>query len=420
MENDYSEIRRQLGKYRNVQGLMRYVNINSLKQKHKELNGNKATGIDKITKEEYEENLDNNLNKLIKDMKKFSYKPKASRRTYIPKLNGKMRPLGIPSYEDKLVQGIFSDILNEIYEPIFLDCSFGYRKDRDCHKAIKRLDEIIMKEKTNYIVEADIKGFFDNVNHKWLIKFLEYVIKDKDFIRYIKRFLIAGIMEEGKYYESEKGTPQGGLISPILANVYLHYVLDLWFELYVKIKCKGKCNLVRFADDFVACFEYEEDAEWFYKELVERLRKFDLEIEESKTRKFSFGKNNKEKSSFDFLGFTIYDSKTRNGYYRVGYKTNEKKSKQKKRNIKEYIKINIQTKPIDIIKGLNKMLVGLYNYYGISFNFKWLVEIYEYTIIQLKKKLNRRSQKDKTTWKKMYKTLEYNPLVKPRITFNLW
>lgn len=303
MAIDYLEIRRQLFKYRNVQSLMQYINEDTLKTKHLELSGNKATGIDKVTKREYEDNLNENISKLVDDMKKFSYKPKAVRRVYIPKANGGKRPLGIPSYEDKLVQGVMAEILTTIYEPIFLDCSFGFRTNRDCHQTIKKLDEVIMKGKTNYIVDADIKGFFNNVNHDWLIKFLEHEIKDKNFIRYIKRFLIAGVMENGQYYESEVGTPQGGLISPILANVYLHYVLDLWFELYVKVKCKGKCHLVRYADDFVACFELEEEAKWFYQELIERLAKFNLEIETSKTKIFPFGKNSNTKDNFDFFRF---------------------------------------------------------------------------------------------------------------------
>lgn len=419
MEIDYSEIRRQLTKYKNVQSLMQYVNEYTLENKHKELSGNKATGIDKVTKQEYEMKLKENIFDLVKRMKSFIYRPNPTRRVYIPKDNGDKRPLGIPSYEDKIVQGVFADILNAIYETIFLDCSFGFRENRDCHQAIKRLDQVIMKGKTNFIVEADIKGFFNNLNHDWLIKFLEHEIRDKNFIRYIKRFLKAGIVEDLQYYESEQGTPQGGLISPILANVYLHYVLDLWFELYVKVKCKGKCYLIRYCDDFVACFEIEEEAKWFYNELIERLAKFDLEIETSKTRIFPFGRNSETKDKFDFLGFNIHNSKTRSGYYKVGYKTSEKKSKKKKQNIKEYIKLNRNVKAKDLIKGLNRKLIGYYNYYGISFN-DWINEIYYYALNQLKKWLSRRSQKGKINWMKMKLILEFEPLVKPRVTYSLW
>ena len=420
MAIDYSEIRRQLVKYKNVESLMRYINVDTLKSKHQELKGNKATGIDKVTKREYEKNLDENLENLIAKMKTFSYKPKAVKRVYIPKANGKLRPLGIPSYEDKIVQGVMADILNTIYEPIFLDYSYGFRPGRDCHMAIKELDKTIMKGKTNFIVEADIKGFFDNVNHKWLVKFLEHTIKDKNFIRYIVRFLKAGIIEDLKYYESDKGTPQGSLISPILANVYLHYVLDLWFKLYVQVKSKGECHLIRYADDFVACFETEEDARMFYQELTERLAKFGLEVETSKTRIFPFGRNSKTKDNFDFLGFNIYNATTRYKQYRVGYRTCEKKSKLKKQNIKEFIKLNRDTKTKDLIKALNRKLIGYYNYYGISFNFDWLNKIYQFTLIELKKWLSRRSQRGKITWGKMKRIIEYCPLIKPKITYSLW
>ena len=295
MEKEYSEIRRQLKKYGNVQSLMRFINKDSLKRKSKEQVGGKATGIDNITKYAYEKNLDENIDNLLKDMKAIRYKPKPVKRVYIPKPNGKKRPLGIPCYEDKLVQGVMADILNEIYEPIFLDCSYGFRENRDCHQAIKALDTAIMRGRTNYIVEADIKGFFDNIDHKWLIKMLELTIEDKKFIRYIVRFLKSGIMENMKYMESRTGTPQGGLISPILANVFLHYVLDLWFEKHVKKVCKGKCHLIRYADDFVVCFEFETEAKEFYEALTKRFGKFGLELETSKTKIFPFGRNSNYK-----------------------------------------------------------------------------------------------------------------------------
>lgn len=238
MENERRDIRSQSIKYKKLQTLMYHINKETLIKEHQKQNNNKASGIDKMTKEKYETNLYNNIDNLLQRMKTFSYKPQAVRRTYIPKANGKLRPLGIPAYEDKLVQGVMANILNEVYEPRFLDCSYGFRPNRSCHDAISRIKKSIMTRPVNYILDADIKGFFDNVDHKWLIKFLENDIEDKNFIRYIVRFLKSGIMEKEIIKESLKGTPQGGLISPVLANVYLHYVLDMWVEKWIKPRAK--------------------------------------------------------------------------------------------------------------------------------------------------------------------------------------
>jgi group II intron reverse transcriptase/maturase len=420
MANEFAEISRQLEKYKNVQGLMKYINKESLRKEHQRMNGNKATGVDKVTKDEYETNLEENLDNLIKKMKKLSYKPLPVRRVHIPKGNGKLRPLGILSYEDKLVQGVMTNVLSAIYESIFLETSYGFRPGKDCHQAIKYLDDKIMRGKTNYVVDADIKGFFDNVNHEWLIKFLEHEIKDENFIRYIKRFLISGVIEDLKYYESDKGTPQGGIISPVLANVYLHYVLDVWFEMYIKIKCKGKAHIVRYADDFVACFEYEEDARMYYTELIERLAKFDLEIEQSKSKIIPFGRNTDSKETFDFLGFTHYNNKGRNGYYKCGHRTSHKKSKLKIQAIKEWIMANIHMYYTDVIDKLNLKLRGMFNYYGISDNMPWMSKVIHLVKQFLYKGIKRRSQKSKITWDKLTRMLEYHPLMQPKITHSLW
>lgn len=422
MTNDYTGIAKQYEKYREVQGLMKFINKESLKEYHRKQDNNKAVGVDKVTKEMYEENLDNNLERLMTDLKKFAYKPLPVRRTYIPKGNNKKgRPLGIMSYEDKLVQGVFAEVLQEIYEKIFLDCSYGFRPKRDCHQAIKELDTIIMRKKVNFIVDTDIKSFFDNVNHEWLIKFLEHTIQDVNFIRYIKRFLISGIMEEGKFYETDRGTIQGGVISPILANIYLHYVIDVWFKFDVKVRSKGEAYMVRYADDIVCCFEYEEDANEYYAELKERLKKFNLELAEDKTKIIPFGKNSAGNGeTFDFLGFTHKDSKGKRGFYKVLHSSSQKKLNVKRALVKQWIKKNMH-KPIDkIIEQLNTKLLGHYRYYGISDNYNRMKSFREYIKYQLFKHLKRRSQRHNMTYDKFNEILEFNPIVCPKIYFRLW
>ena len=421
MANDFSKIAIQLQKHKTVQGIMKYVNQEALIEQHKKQGKNKATGIDNISKMDYEENLEENTEKLINKMKIMAYKPQEVKRVYIPKTGSKeLRPLGIPAYEDRLVQGAMTDVLNEIYENIFLDCSYGFRPGRGCHQAIKKLDEIIMKKNINYVVDADIKGFFNNVNHEWLVKFLELTIQDPKYIQYIVRFLKSGIMEDMQHYESDKGTPQGGLISPVLANVYLHYVLDLWFELYIKVKSRGKAYLIRYADDFVCCFEKEEDARMFYEELKDRLKKFDLELAEDKSRIIPFG-NNDSKEKFDFLGFTHTNGINRKGNYKLVHHTSGKKSKAKKQAVKLWLIESVRIYKIPyLIKKLNIKLQGTFRYYGVSDNFEWMIKFRKYVIYELREQLSRRSQRGKISWEKLYKILEFNPIVTPKIYHSMW
>lgn len=414
------QINKQLDKYSSVQGLMRYINVNTLYKIHEKQKDNKATGVDKVDKKQYSINTKEKLEKLIERMKAHKYRPLPVRRVEIPKPNGKTRPLGIPSYEDKLVQAKMAEILNIIFERYFKDFSYGFRPNRSCHQAIDKIDKTIMHGKVNFIVEADIKGFFDNVDHEILLRMLKVVIEDRDFIELIRRFLKAGYMQNNEYNETEEGTPQGGVISPILANLYLHVVLDNWFDTEFKKLCKGTAELVRYADDFVGMFQYEEDAKMFYQMLIKRFAQFKLEVEPTKTKIFPFGRNSKENNTFDFLGFTISNGKTRNGYYKVDYTTSKKKSKLKYKALLDFIKVNRTTQPEDLIKQLNKKLIGLYNYYGISGNFRWLNNIYNFVKRILKKWLSRRSQRGEISWTKLNGIIEYNPIVKPKISFQLW
>lgn len=424
MLKDYSnmekQIDKQLRKFNNVQSLMQYINEENLQLMSTLQDGKKATGIDKVTKEQYTENIQENISNLVFRMKNRKYKPQPVRRVLIPKPNGKMRPLGIPSYEDKLVQAKMAEILNLIFDRYFKDFSYGFRPNRNCHQAIKNIDSIIMHKNVNWIVEADIKGFFDHVNHEILLRMLERVIKDKDFINLIRLFLKAGYMQNNELYETTEGTPQGGLISPILANLYLHVTLDNWFENEFKTLCKGEAYIVRYADDFVCMFEYEEDARMFYSMLVKRFEQFKLEVEPTKTKIFSFGRKSKEKNNFDFLGFTISNGKTRNGYYRVNYSTSSKKSKMKYKALKDFVKQNKTIKITDLIKQINRKLVGMYNYYGISGNYKWMLNLYNYVLSLLRKWLSRRSQRGKIKWSIMFKINLLYPIAKPKITYQLW
>ena len=420
MVNERKDIKYQIEHGYKLQTLMHKVNKETLKLQHDKQLRNKARGIDGVTKEEYGNNLDNNLENLINKMKAFSYKPQAIRRTYIPKANGKLRPLGIPSYEDKLVQGAMADILNDIYENIFLDCSYGFRPGRNCHDVIKYINQTIMTKKVNYIVEADIKGFFDNVNHKWLMKFLEETIQDKNFLRYIKRFLISGYMEEMKFFETDKGTPQGGLISPILANVYLHYVLDLWIEKYIKPRCKGEVYYVRYADDFIVMFQYENEARSFLKVLDKRFKQFDLELENTKTRILPFGRFKGTKESFDFLGFTFYNGKTTTGKYRPVIKSSKKKLKQKRMSVKKWLHERMHEPILTTGESIKKKLIGHYAYYGINGNYKTMVCFYKYIKYTWFKVLRKRGQKKPIKYWDFLRIWKFLKIPEAKIYVNIW
>lgn len=397
--------------------LIHYVNEFHLLQVFKRLDRKKAVGVDGVSKKEYEKHLEENLADLVKKMKTFSYRPQPAKRVYIPKVGSeKLRPLGIPSLEDKMVQGVMADVLNMVYEPLFYPFSYGFRPGRDCHMAIHALDEMIFKNKVNYVVDADIKGFFDNVDHKILIAFLEEEIGDKSLLRYIVRLLKAGIMEDGELTVSEKSTPQGSLISPILANVYLHYALDMWFDVAVRKYCKGFCGMVRYADDFVCCFENETEAKEFFTKLIERLKKFNLEIEVNKSKIIRFGRNaGEDRKTFDFLGFTFINGKSRNGKYQLIRRTSKKKMGAKFKEVNEWLKKNRHMPIPEMVKILNQKLIGHYRYYGIIGNYRKLNIYYRYVMYRMKIWLGRRSQKAKMTWEKFYKTMEYYPLREPKL-----
>jgi group II intron reverse transcriptase/maturase len=419
VEHELKGIRYQSRTYAKLETLMNRVNEGSLKEEHRKQMQKKAVGVDGVTKAAYGEKLDDNIADLIVRMKKFSYKPQPVRRAYIEKENGKLRPLGIPAYEDRLVQSAMAGVLNDIYEERFLDCSYGFRPGRNAHDVVKEINQTIMIRKVNYILDADIKGFFDNVNHDWLMKFLENDINDKNFLRYVKRFLIAGVMEGTERKESDKGTPQGGQISPVLANVYLHYVLDLWFDKVLRKNCKGEVYYVRYADDFLLMFQYENEARQVLEALKERLGKFGLELAEDKTRILPIGRFKGTKEDFDFLGFTFFNTQTREGKYRLGMRTSKKKLKSKKQAVKAWLKTRL-TKPIaDTMKLIQLSLAGHFNYYGVSGNLRMIQNFWKYVRETCYRMLNRRHQKRSMKWDTFQRIWDFY-VKKPCLTKDIW
>jgi group II intron reverse transcriptase/maturase len=409
--------------------LYHHINAEMLMQCHRELDGKKAVGVDKITKAEYSENLEENISSLVLKLKTKAYKPLPSLRVFISKDNGKMRPLGIAAYEDKIVQLAVKKILQAIYEPRFLNCMFGFRPQKSCHDAIKAVYKKLSEGKINYIVDADIKGFFDHINHDWMMRFLSLYIKDPNLLWLINKYLKAGVITEGNFEESEDGTAQGNIISPILANIYMHNVLTLWYKFVVAKQTQGDHLIAVYADDFVAGFQCKRDAENYYAALELRLKQFNLELESSKSRLIEFGRyaesNRKTRGegrpeTFDFLGFTFYCGKSKRGYHCVKLKTNAKKFRQKVCDTKKWLYANRHISLKELIGTLNLKLVGHFRYYGVSHNgkdiqtFKHLVQQY------LFKTLNLRSQKKSYTWDGFIEMLRYYPLTKARIYVNLF
>lgn len=419
MEQELKEIRYQSRTYAKLETLMNRVNDGSIKEEHRKQIQRKAVGIDGVTKAEYGEKLDENVAELIARMKRFSYKPQPVRRAYIPKADGRKRPLGIPAYEDRLVQSVMAGVLNDIYEERFLDCSYGFRPGRSAHQVVREINQTIMIRKVNYVLEADIKGFFDNVDHKWLMKFLEQDIADKNFLRYVKRFLIAGVMEGTQRKESDKGTPQGGQISPVLANVYLHYVLDLWYEKVLQKKCKGEVYYVRYADDFLLMFQYENEARLVMDALKIRLGKFGLELAEDKTRILPIGRFKGTKEDFDFLGFTFFNTKTRGGHYRLGVRTSKKKLKAKKQAVKAWLHDNMHQPVSETMKLIQLSLQGHSNYYGVSGNLVQLQKFWRYVQYTCYRTLNRRHQKRSMKWGTFRRIWDFY-VKKPHLTKDIW
>jgi len=409
--------------------LYHLINEKMLKRCHEELDGRKAVGVDKMSKQEYGGNLEENLERLVENLKNKSFRPKPSLRVYIPKVNGKMRPLGMASYEDKLVQYALKEILEAIFEPHFLDCMYGFRPGRNCHGAVKALNRIIERGRTSYVVDADIKGFFNNLDHRWIMEMLEQRVKDPNILWLTKKLLTAGVQEEGVWRGTDKGTEQGNLASPVIANIYMHYVLALWFEKVFRKTCRGECGIVIYADDFVVTFQHKDEAERFMTELTNRLGKFGLELEQSKTRLIEFGRfaeqnrkrrGDKKPETFDFLGFTHYCSKSQAGKFRVKRKTSKKKFSMKLKELNQWFRSNRHKKVRDIMPLLNAKLRGHYGYFGITDNYRSIADFYFKALKLLFKWMNRRSQRRSYTWEGFNQMLKYFPVVTPKLYVSIY
>jgi group II intron reverse transcriptase/maturase len=310
-------------------------------------------------------------------------------------------------------------ILNEVYEERFLDCSYGFRPGRNARQAVRHINQTIMVRKANCVLEAGIKGFFDNVSHEWLMKFLENDIADKNMLRYVKRFLIAGVMEGTERKESDKGTPQGGQISPVLANVYLHYALDLWYEKVLRKRCKGEVYYVRYADDFLLMFQYEREAEAVMAAMKGRLGKFGLETAEDKTRILPFGRFKGTKEGFNFLGFTFYNTHTRGDKYRTGVQTSKKKLKTKKQEVKEWMRARLTKPAAETMRLIQVSLVGRFNYYGVSGNFHMIQNFWKYVKYSCYRMLNRRSRKRSMRYTDFIRIWNYY-VKEPHLAKDIW
>jgi RNA-directed DNA polymerase len=391
--------------------------VDNLRACYDALEADKATGVDGVTKEEYGKKLEENLWDLSERLKRMGYRPESKRRSYIPKAGSeKGRPLGISCFEDKMVEEVTKRTLEPIYEAVFEDSSYGYRPGRNQHQCLDALGRTIQQRKVSYMVEADIKAFFDKVNHEWMIKFLRHRIGDERVIRLIVRMLKSGIMEDGLVHASEEGTAQGSILSPLLSNIYLHYVLDLWFSRRVSRQSRGEAYYSRFADDFVACFQYKDDAKSFQKRLKDRLEGFGLELAEEKTRCIEFGRFAREEAyrrgdkpkEFTFLGFTHYCGKTKEGYFKVKRRTSRKKLGESLEKFTDWAeRARRVLRKGEMLRQARIRVLGHLGYYAITDNLERCTYYVHRATRILFKWINRKSQRRAYTWESFTQALTW-------------
>jgi group II intron reverse transcriptase/maturase len=403
--------------------------VDNLRACYHALDADKAAGADGVTHREYGRNLEENLGDLSGRLRRMGYRPGPKRRSYIPKPGSeKGRPLGISNLEDKIVEKAAKRTLEPIYEAVFCDSSYGYRPKRSQHQCLDALGRTIQQRKVNHVVEADIKSFFDKVNHEWMIRFLRHRIGDERVIRLIIRMLKSGIMEDGLTRATEEGTPQGSILSPLLSNIYLHYVLDLWFSRRVSKQSRGEAYYFRFADDFLACFQYKDDAASFRRRLEDRLEGFGLKLAAEKTRCIEFGrfarqnarKRGEKPGDFTFLGFTHYCGKTEKGYFKVKRKTSRKKLGESLRRFTDWArKARHVLRKGEMLRQARTRVTGHLSYYAITDNGRRCSYfVYRATRI-LFKWLNRKSQRKAYTWETYNQALEWVGWPKARVRKDL-
>jgi RNA-directed DNA polymerase len=397
--------------------------INRLREAYEGLNRDAAPGVDGQTWAAYGENLEANLRDLSDRLKRGRYHARPVERVYIPKPDGRQRPIGIPTLEDKIVQRATVEVLNAIYEGDFRGFSSGFRPGRSSHDALDAVTVGIEKRNVNWVLDADIRGFFDAIDHAWLVKFIEHRIGDQRVVRHMQKWLHAGVLEEGQWHAQEEGTPQGGSVSPLAANIYLHYVLDLWADRWRRQYARGDVIIVRYADDFIVGFEQRDDAERFWRELRARMGQFNLELHPEKTRLIEFGRYAVERrkrraqgkpETFDFLGFTHICSKTRNGKFTVRRKTIAQRLRRKLQAVKETLRRRMHWPIPQQGAWLKSVLLGHYRYYAVPRNGS-LLKVFRDTIMRYWcQTLRRRSQRHRMTWPRMYALAE-RWLPKPHI-----
>jgi RNA-directed DNA polymerase len=403
--------------------LFHHISIDLLEEAFFELKEDAAPGVDQLTWTDYEADLERNLEDLLDRVQRGAYRALPSRRVYIPKPDGRQRPLAVAALEDKIVQRAVVALLNAIYEEDFLGISYGFRPGRGTHDALDALCVGIDSRKVSWILDADIRSFFDEISQEWLIRFLEHRIGDRRIIRLIQKWLKAGILEDGVVTVSDRGTGQGSVISPLLANIYLHYVLDLWAVRWRRCEATGDMIIVRYADDFIVGFQHESDARRFLEEMRERLQKFALTLHPEKTRLLEFGRFAAERrkrrglgkpETFNFLGFSFICGKTRSGTFQIERKTRRDRMRAKLKMIKEELRRRMHQPIPDQGKWLGHVVRGYFNYHAVPTNFRALVAFRTEIAKRWYRVLTRRSERTKLNWERM-KRLINDWLPKPRI-----